>query len=127
MSDIPSKLGIAPWAFRIVFGTTQVDFDPNKEAANVEKHGYSLSTALEILERDMLPLGNSMPFATTESYWHNSEARHNHLAVAPSGQVVQFVTTMRDPETVRVISLRPASRKERAMLEAHTGYRQHEG
>lgn len=47
-----------------------------------------------------------------------------HLGVDDCGKVVLIVTTMRDDETVRIISFRRASAQEREQFAAVTGVRE---
>ncbi|MFA5021337.1 MAG: BrnT family toxin [Patescibacteria group bacterium] len=105
--------------FRIIPGTTRIDYDPAKEDQNVEKHGYSLASAVRILQAATL---FQMPFITIGRTMEDGEVRHIHLAEY-EGRLLQFVTTMRKDETVRVISLRCASRKERKIYDQnHPSY-----
>jgi len=39
--NVPERLGIPDYEFRVVFGGTAVDYDWNKEEINRKKHGYS--------------------------------------------------------------------------------------
>jgi uncharacterized DUF497 family protein len=34
--------------FRLIIGRTQIDYDPDKEAVNRRKHGYSLSCTQDV-------------------------------------------------------------------------------
>jgi uncharacterized DUF497 family protein len=109
------------WAdsdFRIVIGSTGIDYDPNKEAINRQKHGYSLESAVHFLQRLILPIPSPL-FMTTEPFEVNGEVRHNHMTKDDDGYVVFFVTTMRPGETVRVISLRRACDHEKQLYLAH--------
>ena len=54
---IPEKMDIAEHEFRVVFGRTKIDFDPNKENANQRRHGYSLESAVSLLRRIIMPAG----------------------------------------------------------------------
>jgi uncharacterized DUF497 family protein len=127
MSDVPSKLGIPDWEFRIVFGRTKIDYDQDKEEANREKHGYSLESAVQQLERMILPIGAPPPCYTSDGYREGGEVRHMHMGVDDSGKIVLMVTTMRPGEAVRVISYRRASATERECFCRNTGYREPEG
>ena len=122
--DIPAKLGIAEHEFRVVFGRTTIDYDPNKEDANRAKHGYSLESAVDILKRLLMPNTNPRPYAVSDAFLENGEARHMHLTIDDSGYVVLMVTTMRPNETVRVMSFRKAHEDERANFQTLTGYAQ---
>jgi len=120
--DIPKKLGIKETDFRGVFGRTTIDFDPEKENGNRKKHGYSLESAADLLQRWIFPIP-STPFITSDPIERNAEIRHEHLGVDDSGNVVFIVTTMRAEEVVRVISFRRANKRERELFESLTGYR----
>jgi uncharacterized DUF497 family protein len=119
--DVPKMLGIKSTDFRTVIGKTQVDFDTDKEAYNRKNHGYSLESAVDLLERWTLPVP-SIPIAISDPIEKHGEIRHQILGVDDSGKVVFMVTTMRDNETVRVISFRRASKEERIAYKAKTGY-----
>ncbi|MEJ8822221.1 BrnT family toxin [Variovorax humicola] len=122
--NIPLKMGIPEWEFRVVFGTTRIEYDPTKDAANLEKHGYSLQFAASLLERVLLGFGAKAPYALSDGFAEGGEVRHMHLCTDDSGKVVLMVTTMRPDESVRVISLRRASSSERDRLFKLTGYRE---
>lgn len=116
--------------FRVVFGGTTIDYDEEKELSNRNNHGYSLASAVHFLERYVMPFVESPPFMTRDAPTDHGEKRHEHMTVGDSGEVVFFVTTMRnneddedeDDEIVRVISLRRANKKERAVFNEYTGY-----
>lgn len=123
MSEIPERLGIADWEFRVVFGRTRVDYDIDKEYVNREKHGYSLESAVSLMESIMLPMGGP-PRMTSGGFLEAGEVRHMHMTVDDCDKVVLMVTTMRPEETVRVISYRRASKEEREKFFAFTGFRE---
>ena len=103
-----------PWEstdFRLVIGRSKIDYDWDKEEENRKKHGYSLESAVHFLEAILLPLGGPL-VTTSDPIDCRGEIRHQHLTLDDSGKVVFFVTTMRQDETVRVISLRRASAQE---------------
>ena len=120
--EILSRLGICDYDFRIVLGRTRIDYDTTKEEENRKKHGYSLESAVYILEKEILPI-ISVPIITSYSFREKDEVRHLHMGVDDVGEVVLFVTTMRPNETIRVISLRRASKKEREIFYKHTRYK----
>jgi uncharacterized DUF497 family protein len=114
-----------PWnpdEFRLVIGRTQIDYDRNKEDANRKKHGYSLESATHFLTRLLLPVPQP-PFISRDALTAE-ERRHEHMTVDDQGKVVFLVTTMRDDETVRVISLRRAHPDERDVFMALTGFKE---
>jgi uncharacterized DUF497 family protein len=121
VKDIPKKLGIKETDFRLVFGGSQIDYDQNKEAINRKKHGYSLESAVYLLERWLLPTPAD-PFITSDPIREGGEIRHQHMGIDDAGNVVFMVTTMRADETVRVISFRRASNEEREVFLSLTDY-----
>jgi uncharacterized DUF497 family protein len=103
-----------PWEstdFRLIIGRSKIDYDLDKEEENRKKHGYSLESAVHFLEGMILPLGRPL-VATSDPIDCGDEIRHQHLTLDDSGKAVFFVTTMRQDEIVRVISLRRASAQE---------------
>ena len=122
--DFPEKLGISKYEFRLIFGRTRIEYDESKEMANREKHGYSLESAVHYFEKLLLPTGPPVPFMTSDAFLENDEVRHMHMGLDDSGKIVQFVTTMRDQETVRIISFRRAKGSECKTFTEHTGYNQ---
>lgn len=124
MNIIPSKLGIPDWEFRVVIGSTKVDYDPSKEELNRKKHNYSLESAVEQLEHLILPVGKPRPYMVSDGFQEGGEVRHMHMGIDDTGKVVLFITTMRQNETVRIISYRRASSEDRELFFQHTGYRE---
>ena len=122
--DIPGQMGIPDWEFRVVIGRTRIGYDENKEEENLRKHGYSLESAVEQLERMLLPFGQPHPYMTSEGFEEDGEVRHMHMGVDDCGEVILMVTTMRAEETVRIISYRRASRAEREVFYRNTGFRE---
>ncbi|HHA2734523.1 TPA: BrnT family toxin [Stenotrophomonas maltophilia] len=123
MNGIPENLGIQDWEFRVVVGRTRIDYDMDKEYRNRQKHGYSLESAVALLESILLPM-DAPPHITSSGFMVEGEVRHMHLGVDDCGKVVLIVTTMRDDETVRIISFRRASAQEREQFAAVTGVRE---
>lgn len=130
MSDEPvnfsSTLGIPEHEFRLIFRRTTIEYDQDKENENREKHKYSLESAVWLLDRLLLPIGTFRPHVVSDSFLveleERNEVRHRHMCVDDDDNVVFMVTTMRDDETVRVISLRRASEAERVTFHSLTGY-----
>ncbi|BDT68531.1 hypothetical protein os1_27140 [Comamonadaceae bacterium OS-1] len=90
-------------------------FDPNKDAANIAKHGLSLVDAPLVF--------NALDKLTLESV-RATETRLMDIAlVEVAGVVLVLVYVRREPNEVRAISLRRASKQERKLYaswqEAH--------
>jgi uncharacterized DUF497 family protein len=90
----------------------QFTFDPLKDAANILKHGLSLSDAPLVF--------NAVNKLTIESN-KQDEARLMDVAmVEVAGVVLVLVYVLREPKQVRVISLRRASKQERRLYAQNT-------
>lgn len=90
-------------------------YDPNKDAANIVKHGLSLADA---------PLVFDVPGKLTLESSRGTEPRMMDVAlVEVAGVVLVLVYVMREADEVRAISLRRASKQERKLYaswqEAH--------
>ena len=82
-------------------------FDPKKDAANIEKHGLSLADASMVF--------NAPNKLTLESA-RDDEPRLMDIALMEvEGMVLVLVYVIRQPDTVRAISLRRASKQERTL------------
>jgi uncharacterized DUF497 family protein len=120
--DISKLLGIKETDFRLVIGTSRIDYDVEKEEINRKKHGYSLESAVYMLKQWLLPLGGPPPISKGPIEV-NGEIRHLHMGIDNENNVVFIVTTMRPNETVRVISFRRASEEESEIYYQITGYK----
>ena len=90
----------------------QFTFDPDKDATNIVKHGLSLSDA---------PLVFNAPNKLTLESARSDEARLMDVAlVEVAGVVLVLVYVMREPDEVRAISLRRASKQERTLYAKNT-------
>jgi uncharacterized DUF497 family protein len=90
----------------------QFTFDPLKDAANILKHGLSLSDAPLVF--------NAVNKLMIESA-RADEARLMDVAmVEVAGVVLVLVYVLREPKQVRVISLRRASKQERRLYAQNT-------
>lgn len=86
-------------------------FDPNKDAFNIIKHGLSLADA---------PLVFNAPDKLTLGSPRAGEARLLDVAmVEVAGVVLALVYVLRQPDEVRAISLRRASKQERALYASY--------
>lgn len=115
----PKKLGIPEHKFRLIFGRSRVDYDTEKDIIIRKKHKYALESATHFLTRLLMPM-NRPPHMISDAFSENGEIRHMHMTIGDEGEIVFFVTTMREDETIRVISLRKANTREQAIFEAHT-------
>ena len=90
----------------------QFTFDPRKDAANIQKHGLSLSDASLVF--------NAPDKLTIEST-RADEARLMDVAmVEVAGVVLVLVYVLREPNEVRAISLRRASKQERTLYDKNS-------
>ncbi len=121
MEEFTKSLGIADHDFRLIFGRTKIGYDETKEHINRQKHGYSLLSAVHLLEKQLL-FQDTRFFVTSEPFKEGDEVRHMHMGLDDSRNIVLMVTTMRPGETVRVISFRRASDKEQETFIKITGY-----
>ena len=88
----------------------QFTFDPRKDAANIAKHGLSLSDA---------PLVFNAPDKLTIESRRADEARLMDVAMVKVAGVV-LVYVLRGAKEVRAISLRRASKQERTLYAQNT-------
>jgi len=123
--DIPKRLGIKETDFRLVIGSTKVEYDPAKNETNMLKHSYSFDEAIDIFNKIIFPFVTPPPpFIVKDSIEKNGELRSNMLTLAKQGKVILIALTMRPNENARIISLRAASPKERKIFGELTGYNQ---
>lgn len=80
----------------------QIEFDPGKDAANIEKHGVSLAFAAD--------LDWDEAFVWIDERFAYGEMRM--IALAPSTQILYYVAFVDRGSTRRIISLRKANRRE---------------
>jgi hypothetical protein len=89
----------------------QFTFDPDKDATNIVKHGLSLADA---------PLIFNAPDKLTLESPKADEARLMDVALVDiAGVVLVLVYVLREPDEVRVISLRRASKQERTLYASY--------
>lgn len=82
----------------------KIDFDPKKAASNLNKHRVSFEEAATCL-LDPLALVRDDPDA-------RGEVRLVLLGVGHAGRLLVVCYTLRDEETIRLISARRATKKE---------------
>ena len=110
------KMGVPDYEFRLVLGKTRIEYDADKERANCRKHGYSLESAAYLLTA-YFPFLTRRRIFLSDSFLKNGEMRHQHLVEDDNKHILFIATTMRPDETIRVISLRPASEYEHLLFE----------
>jgi len=90
-------------------------FDPNKDVTNIAKHGLSLADAALVF--------NALDKLTLESIRATETRLMDVALVEVAGVVLVLVYVQREPNEVRAISLRRASKQERKLYaswqEAH--------
>ena len=85
----------------------KLTFDPDKDAINITKHGLSLADALLVFDA---------PDKLTLKSTRQDETRLMDIAmVEVAGVVLVLVYMMRQPDEVRAISLRRASKQDRTL------------
>nr|WP_315243400.1 BrnT family toxin [uncultured Albidiferax sp.] len=82
-------------------------FDPNKDAVNIAKHGLSLVDAPLVF--------NALDKLTLESVRATETRLMDVALVEVAGVVLVLVYVQREPNEVRAISLRRASKQERKL------------
>jgi uncharacterized DUF497 family protein len=82
----------------------KIDFDPKKAASNLKKHGVSFDEAATCL-LDPQALVRDDPDA-------RDEVRLLLLGMSHTGRLITVCYTLRDEEAIRLISARPATKKE---------------
>jgi uncharacterized DUF497 family protein len=87
----------------------QFEWDPEKAAANVKRRRISFSEAASVLED---PLSTTFP----DEAHSEEEMRFLTIGVSHRGRVLVVAHTERD-DTIRIISARRATRREREFYE----------
>ena len=95
MADIQKKIG------DLLF-----EWDEDKAAANIRKHGISFETAGRVFQDDsLIEIFDSL----------HSDDENRMLAIGLVDEIVSVVYTERHEQTIRLISARKATKKERSM------------
>ena len=89
--------------------TMDFEWDPEKAAANLEKHGVDFADAVGVLFDD---------FALTLDNEHPTEERFVTIGSDPLNRILVVVFTWRGDTTIRLISARKATASERRSYEA---------
>ena len=119
--NFTEQLNIPDDEFRLILGTTKIEYGDDKNDTNIREKKYSLESAAYFFERLLLDTAK-VPFITSGTSTKYNEKRHMHMSIGDSGEVVFFVTTMRNEETIRIISFRKADKNERKVFFYVTGY-----
>ncbi len=88
----------------------EFEWDEAKDRANVAKHGVGFQTAKRIFESVVLTRPDS----------RRDYGEERHISVGQVGPAVLVVAHTRRGARLRLISARPASRKERKAYHEHT-------
>jgi hypothetical protein len=90
------------------------DWDPRKASANLEKHGVAFEEAITAFEDD------DYLIAADHRHSTSLEERQWLIGRTDTGRIITVAFTTRDQGRVhRIISARPASRRERRFYEAY--------
>jgi len=84
-------------------------WDENKNAENILKHGLDFADAWQVFQNPML-----VKIDDREDY---GEDRWIGVGIISSGIVVVFIFTEKDQDTIRMISMRKATKNERTRYE----------
>lgn len=87
-----------------------IEFDPRKAASNLKKHGVSFDDAATAL-LDPMALAREDDDA-------QGEARFVAVGMSGAGHLITVCYTLRDEETIRIISARRATTNERRQYES---------
>ena len=95
MADIQKKIG------DLLF-----EWDEDKASANIRKHGISFETAGRVFQDDsLIEIFDSL----------HSDDENRMLAIGLVDEILSVVYTERHEQTIRLISARKATKKERSM------------
>lgn len=86
----------------------QFEWDESKRAANIAKHGIDFVDAPEMFQGPM--------FIRLDERRNYGELRWQGLGLV-QGRVVAVAYTKRDPDTIRIISLRKANSREKTLFQ----------
>ena len=97
------------WYVRVCIYSAVIEWDPDKAAENLDKHGVDFADAATVLSDEM---------ALTIRDDHLTEERHVTLGMDALGRILVVAYTWRD-DHVRMISARRANRSERRRYEGN--------
>jgi uncharacterized DUF497 family protein len=85
------------------------DWDERKNTENIRKHGFDFADAWEVFQNPL--------FVMIDDREHYEEDRWIGIGMMSNGIVVVLVFTEREQETIRIISMRKATKNERTRYE----------
>ncbi|MBN2034678.1 MAG: BrnT family toxin [Deltaproteobacteria bacterium] len=85
------------------------EWDENKNSENIRKHGFDFADAHQMFEKPLL--------ARLDDRENYGEDRWIGIGTTANGIVVILVFTEREEETIRIISMRKATKNERTKYE----------
>lgn len=87
-----------------------IEYDPRKAESNLKKHGVTFDEAATVLL-------DSMALVREDDDAHG-EARYVALGMSNAGRLITVCYTLRNEETIRLISARKATSNERRQYES---------
>ena len=87
----------------------EFEWNENKNGENIRKHGFDFADAWQVFENPLL--------VKLDDRTDYGEDRWTGIGMMSNGIVIVFVFTERDQETIRIISMRKATKNERAKYE----------
>lgn len=87
----------------------QFEWDDNKNSENIRKHGFDFTDAWQVFENPL--------FVKLDDHKDYGEDRWTGVGMMSNGIVIVLVFTERERKTIRLISLRKATKNERARYE----------
>lgn len=118
MTSFFARLGIEDYRLRLIVGRTKITYDPVKEERNRKEKKFSLESAAYLFERRLF---HPEPIlALNGPFKRNGEFRYEVMTLDDNKNVLFFVVTQKDDETIRIISFRQADKKEAEIYSALT-------
>jgi len=84
-------------------------WDENKNSENIRKHGFDFADAWQVFEKPLL--------VKLDDRADYGEDRWTGVGMMSNGIVIVLVFTEKDQETIRIISMRKATKNERTSYE----------
>ena len=91
------------WSYKYA---VRIEWDPLKNAMNIQKHGFDFEDAWEVFENPLLVKSDARK-DYGEQRWIGIGVMRTHPVV------VVIVFTIREPDIIRMISMRKAGKEER--------------